>query len=303
MLHLCFHPSYDVPRILDGEALPSKNSLVRRALEASGAPLTVHAPEPMPRDWLAAVHDPDYVDEVLNAAVPREKERRTGFPITPAVAQRTRHTVGGTWLACRLALAHGFAANCAGGSHHALYDTGAGYCVLNDLAVAAHRLIAEGTAERILICDLDVHQGDGTAALVARRPEIVTLSIHAERNFPVRKAQSTIDVALPDRVDDAGYLAVLADTLPAALDRYGPDLVLYQAGVDPHDDDRLGRLALSDEGLAARDRFVISEARRRGIALASTLGGGYGTDMDRIAARHAATILTLAQTAATFAAA
>ena len=197
---------------------------------------------------------------------------------------------------------HGYAANSAAGSHHALHDTGAGYCVFNDLAVAANRLIAEGDARRILIVDCDVHQGDGTASLTAGRADIFTLSLHAEKNFPVRKARSSRDVGLPDGVDDDGYMEVLTRHLPEVLADFAPDFVLYQAGVDPHAEDKLGRLALSDAGLAARDRFVVGEARRRGLAIASALGGGYGDDPRLVAARHAASMLAMADENARFAA-
>jgi acetoin utilization deacetylase AcuC-like enzyme len=286
-----------VPRFQNGEQLPDKYACVLAALQASGVAMTVHAPEPMPAQWIAAVHDPDYVDQVLTASVPPLKERRIGYAVTPAIARRSRLTVGGTFLSARLALLHGYAANVAGGSHHALPDTGAGYCVLNDLAIAANRLIAEGAANLILILDLDVHQGDGTAVLTAGRDDIFTVSLHADRNFPVRKARSSVDVPLPDGIEDEAYLDILTRTLPGVLDSFRPDLILYQAGVDPHRDDRLGRLALTSEGLVARDRLVMGEAIRRGIPLASTLGGGYGADMHQIAARHAATILALAEAA------
>ena len=271
-----------------------KYMLVMEALRASGEPLTVHAPEPMPREWLEAVHDPAYVEQVFTATVPREKERRIGFPVTEHIASRVRHTNGGTWLAAQLAIRHGYAANSAAGSHHALYDTGAGYCVFNDLAVAANRLIAEGDARRILIVDCDVHQGDGTASLTALRDDIVTFSIHAEKNFPVRKARSDHDIALPDGTGDDDYLAILADHLPRLLDSCTPDLVLYQAGVDPHRDDRLGRLSLTGEGLDRRDRLVVAEARRRGLPIASALGGGYGDDAMEIGTRHARSMLAMA---------
>ncbi|MFO6446193.1 histone deacetylase [Erythrobacter sp. NE805] len=277
-----------------------KYYLVMEKLRASGAPLTVHAPEPMPREWLEAVHCPDYVDEVFRAAVPRHKERRIGFPVTPAIRDRVRHTNGGTWLAAQLAMAHGYAANSAAGSHHALHDTGAGYCVFNDLAVTANRLIAEGDARRVLIVDLDVHQGDGTASLTAGRADIFTLSLHAEKNFPVRKARSSRDVGLPDGTDDEGYMEALTRHLPQALADFAPDFVLYQAGVDPHREDKLGRLALTDAGLAARDRFVVREVRACGLPIASALGGGYGDDPRVVAARHAASMLAMAAQNAAF---
>ncbi len=267
---------------------------LRAQASNGGTPITEHAPDPMPRQWLEAVHCPDYVEQVFTASVPREKERRIGFPVTPHIASRVRHTNGGTWLAAQLAMQHGYAANSAAGSHHALHHTGAGYCVFNDLAVAAHRLLAEGDAARVLIVDLDVHQGDGTASLTALRDDIFTLSIHAEKNFPARKARSNRDVGLPDGTDDDGYMEVVERELPPLLDGFAPDLVLYQAGVDPHGQDKLGRLALTDEGLERRDRYVIAQARRRGLPVASALGGGYGEDQRAVARRHAASMLAMA---------
>ena len=276
----------------------NKNGLIRDLLLAQGDRIVWHTPEPIPLGWLKAVHDPAYVEQVLTAAVPRAKERRIGFAVTPAVAARARVVPGGTWLAARLALVHGFAANSAGGSHHALHDTGAGFCVFNDLAIAAHRLIAEGAVERLLIVDCDVHQGDGTAALTAGRPGIATYSIHAEKNFPVRKARSTLDVPLADGVADDAYAAVLEATLQPLLDGFQPQLVLYQAGVDPYAGDRLGRLALTRGGLMARDRLVARLLGERGIPFASTVGGGYGDDALEVAERHVAAILTLGEAAA-----
>jgi acetoin utilization deacetylase AcuC-like enzyme len=302
MLHVVHHADYMAPRPERGTFRFDKYHLVMKELRASGAAITEHAPEPMPREWLEAVHCPTYVDEVLRAAVPRHKERRIGFPVTPAITSRVRHTNGGTWLAAQLARQHGYAANSAAGSHHALHDTGAGYCVFNDLAVTANRLIAQGHARRVLIVDCDVHQGDGTASLTAGREDIFTLSLHAEKNFPVRKARSSLDVALPDGLDDDGYMEALTRHLPPVLANFAPDFVLYQAGVDPHHDDKLGRLALTDAGLTMRDSFVVREARKRGIPIASALGGGYGDDPRSVAARHAASMLTMAAQNALFAA-
>lgn len=294
MLHVVHHADYMVPRPERGSFRFDKYYLVMEELRASGAPVTEHAPEPMPREWLEAVHCPTYVDEVFRAEVPRAKERRIGFPVTPAIRDRVRHTNGGTWLAAQLAREHGYAANSAAGSHHALHDTGAGYCVFNDLAVTANRLLAEGHARRVLIVDLDVHQGDGTASLTAGQEDIFTLSLHAEKNFPVRKARSSLDIGLADGTDDDGYMDALTRHLPQVLDSFAPDFVLYQAGVDPHVDDKLGRLALTDAGLAARDRFVVGSCRSRGLVVASALGGGYGDDARMVAARHAASMLAMA---------
>ncbi|APR55074.1 histone deacetylase [Sphingomonas koreensis] len=285
------HPLYVAPAPARSQYQWNKNGLVRDLLRDSSASLDWHEPEPMPRAWIEAVHDPDYVAEVIETRVPREKERRIGFPVTEAVALRALAVPGGTYLAAKLAQRHGFAANTAGGSHHALHDTGAGYCVFNDLAIAANRLAEEG--ERVLIVDCDVHQGDGTAALMAGRGDVATYSIHAEKNFPVRKARSTLDVGLPDGTDDVAYMDALTTSLPALVEDFAPTLILYQAGVDPWEGDRLGRLKLSREGLVVRDKWVASLARARGVPLASALGGGYGVDAMEVSARHVASILAL----------
>ena len=297
MLHIVHHADYVAPRPASGSFVFDKYRLVMEAIREHAPLHQVHAPEPMGREWIEAVHDTDYVEQVLTATVPRAKERRIGFPVSAAIASRVCYTSGGTWLAARLALQHGYAANSAGGSHHALGDTGAGYCVFNDLAIAANRLLAEGDARRILIVDLDVHQGDGTAVLLAGREDVFTLSIHSERNFPTRNARSSRDIALPDAVEDDGYLAILDAALNEILLSFEPDLLLYQAGVDPHVDDRLGRLALSDAGLEQRERMVIRRARDRGIPVASALGGGYGRDHRAVALRHARSMIAMADEA------
>lgn len=297
MLHVVHHPAYISPAPPGEPCRFDKYGLVMDVLAQSGVPLTIYRPEPMPRMWVEAVHDPAYVAQVLSVAVSPERQRRIGFTVTDHVARRSMLSPGGTWMAARLAMVHGYAANAAGGSHHALYDTGAGYCVFNDLAIAAHRLVSEGEAQRVLILDLDVHQGDGTASLMAGRPDIFTLSVHAERNFPVRKAQSSLDIALPDGTDDQSYMDALTRALPGILDDFAPSIVLYQAGVDPHHDDQLGRLSLTDEGLAARDNFVIAQARRRAIPVASTMGGGYGRDRMAVARRHGDCMIRMARAA------
>lgn len=297
MLHIVHHPNYVAPRPASGSFVFDKYQLVMEAIRVHAPQHLVYQPAPMARAWIEAVHDPDYVEEVLTAAVPRQKERRIGFPVSAEIASRVQYTSGGTWLAAQLALEHGYAANSAGGSHHAMADTGAGYCVFNDLAIAANRLLAEGDARKILIVDLDVHQGDGTALLLAGRQDIFTLSIHSERNFPTRKARSSRDIGLPDAVGDDAYLAILDASLHEILDSFRPDMLLYQAGVDSHADDRLGRLALSDTGLERRDRIVICRARDRGIPVASVLGGGYGHDHRAAAVRHARSMIAMADEA------
>jgi acetoin utilization deacetylase AcuC-like enzyme len=293
MIAVVHHPDYVAPGQPRSGYQWNKNGAIRDLLRAARGAIEWFEPEAMPRAWIETAHDPDYVAEVIEARVPREKERRIGFPVNALVARRAQIVPGGTYLAAKLALERGFAANSAGGSHHALADTGAGYCVFNDLAIAAIRLAEEG--HRLLIVDCDVHQGDGTAALTAGRPGIATYSIHAAKNFPARKARSTLDVPLADGVGDDEYLDTLEATLAPMLDAEQPDLILYQAGIDPFEGDRLGRLNLTDDGLARREQLVARLAIDRGIPLASTVGGGYGDDVLAIARRHVAAILTLGQ--------
>lgn len=296
-MHFYFHPGYVAP-LAPGHRFPmSKYETTRAALWAAG--VAFETPAEAPRGLIMGAHQAAYAEAVIAAAVDPAIERRIGFAVTPPVSLRSRLSVGGTWAAATHALANGFAANVAGGSHHAMPDSGAGYCVLNDLAITAAGLLTRGLARRVLVIDLDVHQGDGTVmCLLPHAPEqgggAFTFSIHAERNFPARKARSSRDVGLPDGAGDTRYLETLAAELPGLFDAARPDLVLVQAGVDPHADDRLGRLALSDEGLVARDALVRAACLRAGVPLAATLGGGYDPDLVRLGVRHARSLLTLA---------
>ncbi|MGU3558745.1 histone deacetylase family protein [Methylobacterium radiotolerans] len=296
---IAFHPAYEAP-LPSGHRFPMrKYGLLAETLVAKGlAPLGFVTPEPASADILLRAHDPAYVDAVLACDVGREIERAIGLPVDAALVRRSRASVGGTLLAGRLALAEGLAGSAAGGSHHARRQQGAGFCVLNDVAVAARTLQAEGLVRRVLVVDLDVHQGDGTADCLALSPDLFTLSIHCENNYPAQKIAGDLDIGLPDRLDDAGYLDVLRARLPPLLDAFAPDLVFYNAGVDPHRDDRLGRLCLTDDGLLARDRFVVAQARARRIALAAVIGGGYTHDVDALARRHALVFEALAAEAA-----
>jgi acetoin utilization deacetylase AcuC-like enzyme len=251
------------------------------------APAQVHTPEPAARALLLHAQDEDYVDGVLEMRLDGQAMRRIGFPLTPDVIARSRSAVAGTLLTARLAIAHGLACNTAGGSHHAFAGHGSGYCVFNDVAVAARMLLSEAAVHRVLVIDLDVHQGDGTAAICRDDARIFTFSMHCERNFPAAKQCSDRDVALPPGLGDEDYLAILDDELQALFRQVQPDLVFYNAGVDPHAEDRLGQLALSDAGLAARERAVLTACRARAIPVAGVLGGGYTRDLDALVARHA----------------
>ncbi len=283
-----FHPAYEAD-LPDGHRFPMrKYGRLAETLRARGlVPDGFVTPEPADAALLSGAHDPAYVAAVLAAQVPRAIERAIGLPVTESVAARSRASAGGTLRAARLALGHGLAGSTAGGSHHARRAGGAGFCVFNDVAVAALALRREGAIGRALIIDLDVHQGDGTADCLAREPELFTLSIHCERNYPHDKVPGDLDIGLPDGLGDAEYRAVLEAHLPGLVQNFAPDLIFYNAGVDPHRDDRLGRLDLTDDGLRARDRYVVGLARSQGVPLCAVIGGGYGSDVDALAARHA----------------
>jgi acetoin utilization deacetylase AcuC-like enzyme len=283
------HPAYVTPLPAQHRFPMPKFGRLLAYLRESGLvrPAQEFVPEPAPSTWLELAHEGSYVTGVLEQRLDAAAIRRLGLPLSPVLALRGRCAVAGTVLTARLALEHGIACNTAGGSHHAFAGFGSGFCVFNDVAVAARLLLAEGSIGRALVIDLDVHQGDGTAAIFADDPRVVTLSVHCRVNFPARKQQSDIDVALDAGVGDEAYLAVLAAVLPAVLDRVRPDLVFYNAGVDPHALDRLGRLTLSDAGLAERERYVLAACRARGLPLACVMGGGYADDLDVLARRHA----------------
>lgn len=289
MLQIVSHPDYDAGlppthRFPMGKYPALMQALRRRGLADDSA---VHRPAAPPAGWLGRAHDRAYVDQVIACAVPPKIEREIGFPVGERVSRRAQLATGGTLLAARLALELGIACNTAGGSHHARRAQGAGFCTFNDVAVAALALLAEGLAENILVIDLDVHQGDGTAEILAGEPRVFTISMHGERNYPVRKVASTLDVALPDGIGDDAYLEQLADMLPRLTAERRFDIVFYNAGVDPHAEDRLGRLALTSDGLRRRETAVISHVRALGIPLCGVLGGGYSFDIDALAERHA----------------
>ncbi len=284
------HPDYIAPLKPNHRFPMSKYGYLRQALIAEGI-VTGEADFVTPTEasfaQIAAVHAPDYVDRVFSQTLRPEETRRIGLPHTPAVARRARLSAAGTMLAARLALEHGVACNAAGGSHHAGPDGGAGFCVFNDVAVAARNLLDAGQVHRILVIDLDVHQGDGTARIFAEEPAVFTLSVHAEKNYPARKAPSDRDIGLADGVEDKAYLARLDGVLDEVVATARPEIVFYNAGVDPHANDRLGRLALSDQGIAARDRLVFEKTRARSLPVVGVLGGGYDDDIHALAARHA----------------
>lgn len=239
---------------------------------------------------LARAHDPAYIDAVAAGTLDEQALRRLGFPWSAAMVERARRSVGATIAACRSALDDGCGINLAGGTHHADRDAGVGFCVFNDAAVAARAMQAEGRVDRVVVVDLDVHQGDGTAAILAGDDSVFTFSLHGRRNFPFRKTASDLDVEVDDGTGDRAYLATLATALPRALERAQAGLAIYLAGADPFVGDRLGRLALSKEGLAARDRLVLDALADRGIPVAIAMAGGYAESIEDIVDIHAATV-------------
>lgn len=287
-LQVVHHPAYVAPMPAGHRFPMGKFGAVMARLLADGVvqPDAVAIPEPAPEAWLELAHARSYVRAVLNGTLDATAVRRIGFPISEAVVRRSRAAVGGTMLAARLALEDGIACNTAGGSHHAFADFGAGFCVFNDVAVAARVLLAEGRVARVLVVDLDVHQGDGTAAIFAGEPRVTTFSIHCRTNFPARKQRSDLDVGLEPAVEDDAYLAALSECLPGLLDEGRPDLVFFNAGVDTHAGDRLGRLAMTEAGLWRREQLVFESCLGRGIPVVGVLGGGYAPDLETLARLH-----------------
>jgi len=239
---------------------------------------------------LALAHHPDYIGRASRGELNAAEQREIGFPWSPQMVERSRRSSGATIAACRAAFADGVAVNLAGGTHHAYADHGAGFCVFNDAAIAARLMQAERRAARVAIVDLDVHQGNGTASILARDDSVFTLSLHGENNYPFEKEQSDLDVALPDGIGDADYLATLQGALATLQQRFAPQLLIYLAGADPHEGDRLGKMKLSMAGLAARDETVFAYAREHKIPVAVTMAGGYGRDIEQTVAVHLQTI-------------
>jgi acetoin utilization deacetylase AcuC-like enzyme len=299
-LFYCDHHPIPLPA---GHKFPaSKYALLRAALEAGG----FYALEPAPladAATIALAHDAGYVRQFLDGTLNAQIMRRIGFPWSEALTRRTLASVGGTLaaatdaltptdaLTATDALASGFGGNLAGGTHHAHRTTGAGFCVFNDLAVAILALRRDGRARRAAVLDLDVHQGDGTATIFAGDPDVLTISIHAENNFPFRKQRSRVDIGLPDGTGDEVYLSRVSDVLPDIVD-FRPDVLFYQSGVDGLAGDRLGRLALTHAGLVERDRLVFEISKLHRIPVVVTLGGGYADPIARTVEAHANTFRT-----------
>ena len=281
-----FYATQFVLPLPPGHRFPmSKYQLLRDRLEAERPEIRLQHAEPASNGELALAHSPAYIKAVSDGSISLQAMREIGFPWSEAMAERARRSVGATIAACRAALRDGVAANIAGGTHHSYSDKGGGFCVFNDAAVAARLLQAEAGRSRagplnVAVIDLDVHQGNGTARIFRGDPTVFTLSIHGQKNFPFRKEASDLDVDLADGCRDEEYLQALEQALAELERRFEPALVIYLAGADPHEGDRLGRLKLSWDGLEARDRRVFDWAFQRRVPLAFAMAGGYGVRIE-----------------------
>lgn len=297
MLPIFYHDQFVLP-LPEGHRFPmAKYRLLREQVQSAGVGALQVGAAATDAQLLRA-HSADYIQRVQDGRLSEKEQRRIGFPWSPAMVERSRRSTGSTVQACRAALAGGYGVNLAGGTHHAHWDWGQGYCVFNDVVVGARAVQAEGLARRVVVLDCDVHQGNGTAAITRGDSSIFTFSIHGAKNFPFHKEPGDLDVPLPDGADDATYLAALEEGLWRALWLARADLAIYIAGVDPYVGDRLGKLALSKAGLLARDRLVLEACREAGLPVAVVMGGGYAADPAEIAALHWQTVQLTAEFAA-----
>jgi acetoin utilization deacetylase AcuC-like enzyme len=275
-----FYTDHFVLPLPEGHRFPMvKYSMLRERVARDGicGPGELLTPRAVTDEEILRAHAPDYLKRVASGTLTEKEVRRIGFPWSEKMVERSRRASGGTLGACLAALDEGFAANLAGGTHHAFSDRGEGYCVLNDSAIAARAVQAAGLVERVLIIDTDVHQGNGTAAIVRGDPTVFTFSVHGAKNFPFHKEESDLDAPLPDGAGDTEFLAALERGLEVALDATDASLAIYLAGADPFEGDRLGRLSVTKSGLAERDRIVLETSRERGIPVAITMAGGYAS--------------------------
>ncbi len=285
----CYHEGYQAALSPEHPYPMSKYPLLKNRLIEEGvlAETDILQPEPAPIDALARAHTPEYLHKLTANGLSAAEVRRLGLPWSESLWRRSRLAAGGTLLAARTALAEGIAANIAGGTHHAFADHGEGFCVINDVAIAALQLLSERAIRRAVVIDLDVHQGNGTASIFEDDEEVFTFSMHGERNYPIPKMRSNRDVGLADGIGDGGYLDVLASHLPDVLERADADLAFYVAGVDVAAGDRFGKLGLSEAGIRARERMVIGAVRERGLPLVIVPAGGYAASRERTAELHA----------------
>ena len=287
MLPIINHPDY-VAQIGDDHKFPIKKfGELFKLLQSDRivSEKNLHIPSPASLEDLARVHTHEYIEKISNLTLSQEEEKKLGFPMVPSVRQRSFVATGGTILAAQLALSEGLACNTAGGSHHAFANSGNGYCVFNDVAVAAKKLITEHYIKNILIFDLDVHQGDGTAKIFENDKNVFTLSIHSKKNYPLNKELSNLDIELDEGIKDDEYLEIVFNALEE-MNKKKFDYVFYVAGVDVHEDDRIGKLKISIEGIKRREELVIHNFYKKRVPLCGVLGGGYNKDFNQLVYLH-----------------
>ncbi len=294
-LPIVYHPRYSIDWPAGHRFPMQKYRLLYELLCKEQLVSRYHLPNLATQGQLECAHDAAYIARFLNGELSLREEKKLGFPWSEPLRQRTLAAVGGTIRTCHLALTHGLACNLSGGTHHAKHDSGEGFCVFNDIAVAAVWMLQRKRVRQILILDCDVHQGDGTADILRTTTGTFTCSIHARRNYPFTKTRSDLDVEVEDDTGDSEYLQLLTTTLIRLEQNPKPDLLIYDAGSDVHRDDRLGRLVLSDAGIQARDQMVLNWAARQGIPVALLIGGGYDHDHQQLARRHALSIRTASE--------
>ncbi len=291
MLKIAFHTSYVHPLPPRHRFPMEKYELLPQQLiyEGTCTGENFFEPEVLNDKYILAVHDAEYYYDFLNLKLTQKELRRTGFPLSRSLVERERLIAGGTVQAALYALEHGVAMNIAGGTHHAYSDRGEGFCMLNDQAIAAQYLLDQGLATKILIVDLDVHQGNGTAEIFENNPSVFTFSMHGEKNYPFHKEKSDLDIGLPNGTDDEAYLAKLKEILPNLLEKVKPDFVFYLSGVDVLATDKLGKLDLTIEGCKNRDRLVLQTLKSKNIPVQISMGGGYSKEIKHIVEAHANT--------------
>ncbi len=288
MLKIAYHPTYAHP-LPEGHRFPMlKYELIPQQLLHEGIinHENLFEPEPLDEETILLTHDEGYWHQLRDLTLPPKEERRIGFPLSALLIERCIRIANGTIDGCHYAMQYGVAFNAAGGTHHAGSNWGEGFCLLNDQAMAANYLLSKQLASIILIIDLDVHQGNGTAEIFEHNDRVFTFSMHGEHNFPARKERSSLDMPLPDGMEDEAYLAILKDTLPKLIATEKPDFIFYQAGVDVLATDKLGRLKLSKEGCKERDRFVFEQCKANGIPVQVSMGGGYSPQVKDIVDAH-----------------
>ena len=288
MLQIAFSSVYRL-RLPEGHRFPMlKYELIHEQLlyEGTCTEANFFAPAPVDDRWVLGVHTPDYVQALKTGTVDPAMVRRIGFPLTPELVEREWIITQGTIDCARIAQTDGVALNVAGGTHHAYPNRGEGFCLLNDVGVAAYQLLETGQARKILVIDLDVHQGNGTAVMFEHEPRVFTFSMHGRDNYPLKKEHSDLDTELPTGTTDEPYLNTLYDTLPSLIKRVQPDFLFYVAGVDILETDRLGKLSVSREGCKARDQFVFEQAIQHNLPIAVSMGGGYSPRLTDIVEAH-----------------